>query len=141
MSLLDWLIAADGSLKAYAAVASTARLWPDAVALANQNLSPSQTNHLDQSLLSRLGDASPADLATKPVRLAILGSCTVAQLQPAIRIGGVRRNIHVTVYEAEYGQYWQELSDAASALHGFRPNVILLALDAHTISRPECMRE
>ena len=69
------------------------------------------------------------------IRVAILGSSTLSQLVPGVRVGGLRRGLVVEVYEGPYGLYRQELSDPASGLHAFKPQVLLLALDAvHTSS-------
>jgi FkbH-like protein len=77
---------------------------------------------------------APSDLPTRPVRLAILGSSTTVHLPAPIRIAALRRNIHVTVHEGEYGQYLQELADVESDLHRFRPDVVLLAFDARHLT-------
>ena len=53
----------------------------------------------------------PGGLATKPVRLAVLGSATLTHLLPAIRVAGLRRGIWIDTYENDFGQYLQELSD------------------------------
>ncbi len=119
--------------------------WRAALPLSLTRLDFVRTNQLDEMLRRGLGEEIPQDLGTKPVRLAILGSCTTAQLHAGIRIAGLRRNIHITIYEAEYGQYWQELVDKGSALHTFAPTAILFVLDAHhlaagvnaTLSEPE----
>ncbi len=68
------------------------------------------------------------------MRLAILGSSTLAHLNAAIRVAGLRRGIHITVYENDYGQYWQELTDPGSALHRFAPTMVLFALDAYHLT-------
>jgi len=104
------------------------------VGLSRHRLDFIRTNALD-SLIGKLGQATGAPaLGGKPVRLAILGSCTLAQVHPAIRVAGLRRDIGITVYEADYGQYWQELADAESGLHEFKPTTILFALDAHHLA-------
>jgi FkbH-like protein len=108
--------------------------WPTGVALANHKLDFIRTAQLDSVIRSAIGADMPANLAAKPVRLAILGSCTMAQLHPAIRVAGLRRNIHITIYEADFGQYWQELANSDSGLHAFGPTAILLALDAHHLA-------
>ena len=108
--------------------------WDEAVALANTRLDFVRTNALDQTV-SRLFDGiPPPGLATKPVRLALLGSSTLAHLHAAIRVAGLRRGMWVSIYENEYGQYWQELADPHSALHRFQPNTVLFALDAYHLS-------
>jgi FkbH-like protein len=68
------------------------------------------------------------------IRLAILGSCTLSQLHGGIRVAGLRREIGIAIYEAEFGQYWQELADLDSDLYGFKPNVVLFALDARHLA-------
>lgn len=104
------------------------------LALSRTRLDFIRTNTLD-SLVGKLKDDGIAlDFGTKPIRLAILASCTTAQVHPAIRVACLRREIDVVIYEGDYGQYWQELTDTASALHEFRPNTMLFALDAHHLA-------
>ena len=110
------------------------RAWHEAVALANARLDFIRSNALDEMLRRNLGNAPPPGLATKPIRLAVLGSGTMAQLHGGIRVGCLRRGIHVTLHEGDYGQYWQEIADPESALHAFKPNTVLLALDAHHLA-------
>ncbi len=107
--------------------------WNEAVALANARLDATQTNALDTMLRRSLSEP-PKGLADKPVRLALLGSSTLAHLHPAIRVAGLRRRMWVETYENNYGQYWQELADPNSDLHRFKPNAILLALDARHLA-------
>jgi len=113
---------------------SGAAAWAEAVALANARLDFVRTNALDQIVARRFGETAPPDLATKPVRLALLGSGTMAHLHAAIRVAGLRRGLWITIYENDYGQYWQELSDPGSALHAFRPNAVLFALDPYHLT-------
>jgi FkbH-like protein len=108
-------------------------VWDNAVALAGARVNFVLTNALDETV-RRLMDGPPAGIATKPVRLAVLGSSTLTHLLPAIRVAGLRRGIWIDTYETDFGQYWQELSDPASALHEFRPTAVLLALDAHDLT-------
>jgi len=107
--------------------------WDEAVALAGSRLDPVQTNALD-AMLRRAVAAPPKALTEKPIRLALLGSSTMAHLHPAIRVAGLRRRLWVETYENDYGQYWQELADPGSKLQRFQPTVILLALDAHHLA-------
>ncbi len=107
--------------------------WAFAVGLASQRLDFIQTNQLDGIVRAQF-PAPPADLPTKPIRLAILGSCTTTHLHPAIRTGGLRRNLHVSVFEADYGQYWQELLEPSAELRAFKPTALLLALDAYHLA-------
>jgi FkbH-like protein len=103
--------------------------WDEAVRLAGHNLDFIKTGALDQAVLAAF-PAPPPGLVAPPVRLAMLGSATMTHLQPALRVAALRRGLHVTIYENDYGQYLQELHDAGSALHRFKPDTILIALDA-----------
>ena len=107
--------------------------WDEAVTLATSRLDAVQTNALD-AIVRRTFTEAPKALADKPVRLAVLGSSTLAHLHPAIRVAGFRRRLWVETYENDYGQYWQELADPGSALHRFRPTAVLFALDAHHLA-------
>ena len=108
--------------------------WVALVRLANYRLDFTQTLRLDRTL-QRLFPDAPENLGTKPVKLALLASSTVAHLMPGIRCGALRRGIWTTVYEAGYGQYWQELTDESSGLYRFHPNVVLFAFDARHLLR------
>ena len=110
-----------------------AKAWDEAVALANGRINFVLTNALDEAA-RRAFPTGPTGLATKPVRLAVLGSSTIAHLLPAIRVAGLRRGIWVDTYETDYGQYLQELSDSASGLHAFKPTAVLLALDSYHLT-------
>ena len=113
--------------------ADPANAWEEAVALANGRINFVLTNALDEAA-RRTFPQRPEGLATKPVRLAVLGSSTLTHLLPAIRVAGLRRGIWVDTYEADYGQYLQELNDPASGLHAFKPTAVLLALDAYHLT-------
>jgi FkbH-like protein len=115
-------------------VAETPPTWPDLVALANHDLDFVQTNTLDQILAKHYAADSPPP-SIKSLRVAILGSSTVTQLHAGIRAAALRRGLHVITYEAEYGQYRQELLDVESPLHRFRPDVVLFALDAYHLTQ------
>jgi FkbH-like protein len=108
--------------------------WDEAVALANSRLDFIRTNALDQTITKLFGDTPPKDLSTKPIRLALLGSGTMAHLHAAVRVAGLRRGLWISIYENDYGQYWQELTDPASALYEFKPNAVLFALDPHHLA-------
>lgn len=108
--------------------------WAEAMALANLRMDFVRTNALDQTVRAIFGDTPPAGTGTKPIRLAMLGSCTMAHLHSAIRVAGLRRGIWIDIYENDYGQYMQELVDTTSGLHAFKPTMVLLALDAHHLA-------
>ena len=130
MTDLHWLpVAADWRQHLRVFGANPGAGWDEAVSLANARLNFVLTNALDEAIRRRFPDGPPA-LLTKPVRLAVLGSCTTTHLLPGIRVAGARRGIWIDTYENDYGLYWQELSDPQSPLHAFRPTAILLSLDA-----------
>ncbi len=135
MTSLYWLPdVADWRTRVRSLSAGPAAAWDEAVVLANAKLDFIRTNALDEMLRRSLGGALPPGLGTKPVRLALLGSGTLTQLQAGIRVGCVRRGIHATIHEGDYGQYWQEIADPDSALHAFKPNTVILALDAYHLT-------
>lgn len=106
--------------------------WAAAKALAGHALDFIQTNALDKIVQD--AGLPEVEAGEKPLRIAILSSCTVTHLHAGIRIGALRRGIAAEVYETDYGQIWQELNDPASGLHAFRPHVCLFALDAHWLT-------
>ena len=118
----------------------TARDLPPAQAaerltiLANANIDFIQTNKLDR-ILQNFGESIGTHLnRTKPVRLALIGSSTLAHLAPAIRVAALRRGFWVDIFEGHYGMYHQELADPSSELYAFKPDVVLIALDAHHLT-------
>ena len=134
MTQLHWLPALpDWKQRLKALPADPAAAWDAAVGLANTALNFVQTNALDEAV-RRIVPTPPSQVGAKSVRLAMLGSATLRHLQAAIRVGGLRRGIFIDVYENEYGQYLQELSDKDLALYEFKPNYILLSLDAYHLT-------
>ncbi len=109
-------------------------IWNAAVALANSRLDFVQTNALDAVVRRSLDGTAPGDAVARPVRLAILGSSTFAHLHAGIRVAGLRRGMPVATYENDFGQYWQELHDPASALYRFAPTAVLFAFDARHVT-------
>ena len=94
--------------------------------LARYSLSFVETIQLDNAV--RALPSPPPGLI--PIRLALLSSCTVDQLLPAIRVAGLRRGLHIQTYTGAYGQYRQELLDPGSELHRYKPHFVLLSLTA-----------
>jgi HAD superfamily phosphatase (TIGR01681 family) len=107
------------------------RVWPSLVGLANAKIDSLATLRLDRRLTRLFGETAPPELATKPIRLAVLASSTIDHLLPAIRVGALRRNLWVKTYTCAYGQYSQELMTPGSRLHEYRPDTVLFALDGH----------
>ena len=111
MTQLNWLpTLPDWKQRLKALPEDPTAAWDAAVGLANSALNFVQSNALDEAL-RRIVTTPPAQVGAKTMRLAMLGSSTLSHLQPAIRVGGLRRGICIDVYENEYGQYLQELSD------------------------------
>jgi FkbH-like protein len=108
-----------------------AEIWHKLGALANFRIGALDTLRLDRARNKLMAKTPAADLANKPVRLAVLASSTVDHLLPAIRVAGMRRGIWIETYLCEYGQYAQDLLDTGSALHAFRPDAVLFALDGY----------
>jgi FkbH-like protein len=109
--------------------------WSALIGLTNKRLDMLGTLQLDRKLTQVFGRSPPPDLATKPVRLAVLASSTVDHLLPALRVGALRRGLWLSVYACDYGQYLQELMDSRSALYAFRPDTVLFALDARHLCK------
>jgi FkbH-like protein len=95
--------------------------------LAGHNLGFLETIQLDRTL----GDASwiGAD-GFESLRLALIGSATLHQLEPGIRVGGLRHRLLFDVRTGSYGQYRHEVLLPTSFLHGFAPQIVLLSLTA-----------
>ncbi len=104
--------------------------WDVLLRLARSRLDFVRTNAVDAALAAH----ENPQFTGKPIRLAVLSSCTVTQLLPAIRVGGLRREIGIAVHEGDFGQYWQELNETHAALYEFQPNATLIALDAHHLA-------
>jgi FkbH-like protein len=111
------------------------RSWATLVALAKSKLDFVQTSRVDTALQKLFGENPPSHLTTRPVRIAVLGSSTTSHLLPSIRVAALRRGIWVKTFEADYGQYHQELEAPSAELRAFAPDLILLALDAHHLTR------
>jgi len=116
--------------------------WGRFVSLANCRMDFLQTERLDKLARKSFGDHPPSGTTSPAVRLAILGSSMVSHLIPAIRVAFMRRGIWAEIYTNPFGQYLQDLMDAGSALHAFKPNVVLFAFDArHALGRANAARD
>ena len=132
--MLHWLPEKPDWRDAFKAISVVEWSIEDAVKLANCRLDFVRTNMLD-ALVKKRFPAPPRDFAANPVRLAVLGSSTLAHLHSAIRIAGLRRGLWIDTYENDYGQYLQELLDQKSRLHEFKPTAVLFAFDAEHVSQ------
>ena len=106
--------------------------WPELVRLARHDLDSLQTDRLAGLRRQLFADGAPSAVGARDVRLALLGSLTLSQLEGGIIAGGLRRGLWVEARAGEYGQYLQELIDPSSWLADFAPTHVLLAFDART---------
>ena len=137
---LYWLPEAppDWGTRLQALAVPDASTWAALQDLARVRLDALMTIRLDRRL-QRLFPTPLPGLATTPARLAVLGSSTLDHLLPGLRVGALRRGLHLTVHTGEYGQYAQELTgqpaEQGAALDAFQPDTVLLALDAPHLFR------
>src|SRR5689334_23134154 len=76
---LGWLPVAhewSQAIKALDREVDLSQVWAALQSLANTRMDFVRTGRLDRSLTNRFGDEPPPQLSTKPVRLAVLSSCT-----------------------------------------------------------------
>ena len=104
------------------------------VELANSRVDFLQTIKLDRAATQMGIDLANCLSRTSKVKLAIIGSSTLSHLVPAIRVAAMRRSFSVEIFEGHYGMYLQELADPNSDLYKFKPDVVLIALDAHHVA-------
>ncbi len=95
-------------------------------------LTQSQLNFLETIQLDNAlqGIAGDTEFSIPRIRLALLASCTIDHLLPAIRVAGLRHRMHISTYAGPFGQYRQELLDPTSGLHKFDPEIVLFSLTA-----------
>ena len=88
------------------------------------------SDYLAQTAAARKAAKIIADAAVRgtltPVRLAVLGSSTTAQLPPLLTLHGLAAGLALEIYEAPHGAYRQEILDPKSALYAFKPQAVLL---------------
>ena len=101
--------------------------------LANAQLTLPQLGRLDRAVTQTLDDAQ-ARASLPSIRLGIIGSATTSHLAPAIRVAALRRGLIADIYEGSYGMYMQELTFEGSALQVFKPDALLITLDAHHLA-------
>ena len=74
--------------------------------------------------------------AKRTSKLAVLGSYTTAQFVGMLRLAALREGILLSIYEAEFGQFRQEMLDAHSGMYEFDPDLVLIATHAGELSLP-----
>lgn len=137
MEQLEWLPAhtdVRGALRSAREERDPAARLRACSALASYNRDFVVTEKLDrvlQSALSELGSVTQAPFTE--ARVALLSSHTVDHLTPALRVAGLSRRLAVSTHVTPYGMYRQSLLGDDAELIQFRPQFILLALDAHDV--------
>ena len=94
-------------------------------ALAGHRLDFLETIQVDRAL-GQIASI-PTDGFTS-LRVALIGSATLNQLVPGIRVSGLRHRLLLEVQAGNYGQYRREVLDPTSSLHQFAPHVVVLAV-------------
>ena len=102
-------------------------------ALANTQVDFVSANRLDRAI-QRFTSKHGAPANYPSIKLAVLGSSTLNHLLPHIRLAALRRGLLAEIHLGDYGLYRQELADPASSLHSYKPDVILLSLDAEHVA-------
>lgn len=62
----------------------------------------------------------------KPLRVAVLRTYTVEAIEPILKLHLLIEGYRPSFWIGGYNQYVQEIVDSKSALHGFRPDLLLL---------------
>jgi FkbH-like protein len=85
--------------------------------------------------LRRLMPKAPDNGTQKVVRLAILGGPTTMQLRQLLEVILASEGISAVIYEAEFGQFRQEILMPGSGLDSFKPDIVFLATGFRDIAR------
>jgi FkbH-like protein len=96
--------------------------------LANHRLDENQLFRLSRAIAKAKG-AHRSLNPLSPFRLGLVSNATTDFLVPAIAATAARHGIAVEVISSEYGQVMQEVLSPESAIHGGRPDAVLLAID------------
>ena len=102
--------------------------WHELRALANTRMNCLQTERLHSLLQHTFHDNTSLN-GVQSERLAVLSSCTVAQLYGAIRVAALRRGMWIDIFQQPFGDYYNELVDKDSALRLFKPSLIIFSFD------------
>jgi FkbH-like protein len=73
------------------------------------------------------GDLAAIPFGTKVQRVAVLGALTIDYLARAVACAMVQEGVFPVLYQAPFGSYVQEVLDSGSALHGFGPELVVIA--------------
>jgi FkbH-like protein len=89
----------------------------------------------------RLGQPDAIPPAGVPIslpsqRVAVVGSVTIDYLSRAVACGILAEGVAPVVLQGQFGSYVQEIIDPASALHGFAPDLVVIAPDWRDLVAP-----
>ncbi len=97
--------------------------------LAGHGLNELQLNRLAGVLDRAAAGGRNLDPLT-PLRIAVVSNATTEFLEPVLAGTGLRHGFAAEIFSAPYGQVIQELLDPESSIYAFKPDLILVAIDA-----------
>ena len=78
-------------------------------------------DRIEETTAEMLPDGTPIQ------RVAVLGAATIDYLRRAVACGILHEGVFPIVYQAPFGAYVQEVLDPGSALHDFKPELVVIA--------------
>lgn len=115
-----------GRARARREAGDNAGAMADLVACAQRTADAGLLNKAARLMDRLLAKGTPAP--GKQVRVALVSSSTTDLLPPLLRLACARDGMAAEVYTGPFGAYRQELLDAGSALHRFKPDFVIIAL-------------
>ncbi len=70
------------------------------------------------------------DEQLRTARIAVLGSYTITQFVPLLKLAALRWKVNIEVYESGFGQIEQEVLNPNSGLYAFKPDFVILMVHA-----------
>jgi FkbH-like protein len=83
--------------------------------------------------LAALADTAAVERDLPTQRIAVLGAATTDYLSRAIACAVAQEDVFPVIYQAPFGAYVQEVLNPASALHGFAPELAVIAPEARDL--------
>ena len=72
----------------------------------------------------------------RKLKIALLGSSTTSFLAPVLQAACFKIGIQAEVYEGGYGNFRQDILDAASPLYAFKPQAVIVLLNHRDLALP-----
>jgi FkbH-like protein len=82
-------------------------------------------------------ESSGQRVCRRKLRLAVVGNATFELLVPHLRATAFSYGVDLEVYAGAYNQHNQEILDPSSRLRGFRPEVVVIATNLHSLGLAE----